>query len=453
MLEFKLPYEFGLAALYMAVIFVVVYFYTIRKKAEEYKYFRWGLYLKVIGGFCFGLVYMFYYGYGDTFAYYESAYILGNIFRDDPIYTIKLIFEVADYIRAEDFIYNNFLINYYRGSDTFTVVKIAGIISFFGGGAYFSTTTLFSCFAFMGQWKFYQVCIHRYPHLKFSLAIAHFLIPSVVFWGSGILKDSLVLGFIGFLIYGFDKIFLQRKWKLKYILMLFISLYFIYVIKSYVLLALTPAFIFWVFFNFNQKIKNKTIRVVIFPIVLILVSSLSVFSYVLIGSVDEQFRSDELFNKAYTFHINHYSEVAGDGTRSGYTLGGFNKTYFGMVRQVIPAVVVTYFRPFPWEIKNLVMALSALESLFLTFCTFFVLYKIKIKNIFEKITSDGFLMMLIVFALIFGFIVGFSSYNFGALARYKIPCLPFYFTVLLVLYEFRKYDIVRPKKNKYRNSI
>ena len=33
------------------------------------------------------------------------------------------------------------------------------------------------------------------------------------------------------------------------------------------------------------------------------------------------------------------------------------------------------------------------------------------------------------------FSVGFTSYNFGALVRYKIPCLPFYALVLAVIYD------------------
>jgi hypothetical protein len=39
----------------------------------------------------------------------------------------------------------------------------------------------------------------------------------------------------------------------------------------------------------------------------------------------------------------------------------------------------------------------------------------------------------LIFSLIFAFAVGASSGNFGALSRYKIPCLPFYGAVLAIL--------------------
>jgi hypothetical protein len=40
---------------------------------------------------------------------------------------------------------------------------------------------------------------------------------------------------------------------------------------------------------------------------------------------------------------------------------------------------------------------------------------------------------MIVFAIIFAFSVGFTSYNFGSLSRYRIPLLPFYVGAILIL--------------------
>lgn len=432
-MDFNLLYEFGLAGIYFVLISLFVLFYTSGKKGIEYKYLRLGLTAKIIGGISFGLIYMFYYGYGDTFTYFESAKILGDVFIEDPVYGLQLIFEVTDYVRVQDYLYNQFLVNYYRGDDTFTVIKIAGLLSALAFGGYFSTTILFSCFAFFGQWKLYQTFIDRYPNIKFELAVAHFFIPSVIFWGSGIMKDSLIIGFLGLLIYSIDQAFFQGKKKVKSIITILISSYFIYTIKSYVLLALAPAIIFWVFFTFSSKIKNVVIKFVVFPLVFVLVSLISIYGYLLVESIDKKFDSDRLMQQAYTYQINHYSEIEKEGTRSGYTLGEFDKSFGGMVQKVFPAIGTTLFRPFPWEIKNFVMALSGLESFALTIFTLFVFYKVKIRNLLSYLGSDGFIVLVIVFTLFFAFIVGFSSYNFGALARYKIPCMPFYLSVLFLL--------------------
>ena len=41
--------------------------------------------------------------------------------------------------------------------------------------------------------------------------------------------------------------------------------------------------------------------------------------------------------------------------------------------------------------------------------------------------------MCIIFALFFGFVVGFTSFNFGALGRYKIPSMPFFVSFLVMV--------------------
>ena len=437
-MDFNLLYEFGLAGIYFLLISLFVLFYTSGKKGIEYKYLRLGLTAKIIGGISFGLIYMFYYGYGDTFTYFESAKILGDVFIEDPVYGLQLIFEVTDYVRVEDYLYNQFLVNYYRGDDTFTVIKIAGLLSALAFGGYFSTTILFSCFAFFGQWKLYQTFIDRYPNIKFELAVAHFFIPSVIFWGSGIMKDSIVIGFLGLLMHSCDQLFSKGKRKFFNLLVVTVSTYFIYTIKSYILIALIPSLLFWFFFSFNSRIKNGVIKTIVFPVILVLVSLSSLYSYVLIESFDEKFNSEQLLSQAAIYQTNHYTEIAIEGTRSGYTLGDYNQSILGMLVQAPSAVAVTLFRPFPWEIKNIVMALSSLESLILTFFTLFVFYKMKFGRLISYFISDGFMIMCLVFTLLLAFIVGFSSYNFGALARYKIPCLPFYFSILFFILDKHK---------------
>jgi hypothetical protein len=56
-------------------------------------------------------------------------------------------------------------------------------------------------------------------------------------------------------------------------------------------------------------------------------------------------------------------------------------------------------------------------------------------KVYGYISNDSFLLMCVVFAVFFGFAVGFSSYNFGALSRYKIPAVPFFVISLFVLRE------------------
>jgi hypothetical protein len=70
------------------------------------------------------------------------------------------------------------------------------------------------------------------------------------------------------------------------------------------------------------------------------------------------------------------------------------------------------------------------------------------------IVKDPYVLFCLVFSLIFAFAVGISSYNFGALSRYKIPCLPFYGAFILILYHHKKLEApantVQLKRSRYK---
>ena len=97
------------------------------------------------------------------------------------------------------------------------------------------------------------------------------------------------------------------------------------------------------------------------------------------------------------------------------------------------AVNVTFFRPYVWEVKNPVMLLSALESLLIMLFTIKVIRKTGLGRFFRHIVSNKEVLFCISFAMIFGFAVGFTTYNFGSLVRYKAPCIPFFLVALVLI--------------------
>jgi hypothetical protein len=78
------------------------------------------------------------------------------------------------------------------------------------------------------------------------------------------------------------------------------------------------------------------------------------------------------------------------------------------------------------------MLLSALEALFLLGLTIRLFYRNKLLHITQSIRSPIILFCLI-FAIIFAFGVGISTYNFGTLSRYRIVMVPFYVMAIYML--------------------
>jgi len=130
-------------------------------------------------------------------------------------------------------------------------------------------------------------------------------------------------------------------------------------------------------------------------------------------------------------YINWVSETEGG---SAYSLGDVGSGIGGLLTKIPAAINVTLFRPYPWEARKPIVAITALEALLFLFLTLKIIFKIGLKNIWATISADPTIQFCLVFTLIFAFAVGISSYNFGTLSRYKIPCLPFYAVALIVIF-------------------
>ena len=82
-----------------------------------------------------------------------------------------------------------------------------------------------------------------YPGNQKQFAYIILFMPSLIFWGSGIMKDSFVLASTCWITYSFYKVFIERKKMTLNILFIFLNIYIILSTKTYVLLSLIQGFI------------------------------------------------------------------------------------------------------------------------------------------------------------------------------------------------------------------
>jgi hypothetical protein len=82
--------------------------------------------------------------------------------------------------------------------------------------------------------------------------------------------------------------------------------------------------------------------------------------------------------------------------------------------------------------------LSIIENCVLLFFTFILLTRLRPYKLFKEIFSEPFFLFSIIFSVFFAFGVGIASTNFGALVRYKLPLMPFFFTTLYLIYNKTK---------------
>src|SRR5690606_25717236 len=136
---------------------------------------------------------------------------------------------------------------------------------------------------FTGMWAMFLAFYRLYPSLHKYLAISTFFIPSLFFWGSGILKDPLTISALGWVTFSVYMIFFEKKSTLFYVVVLLLSFYVLYAIKIYIILCFAPAALFWVFYGQVARIRNVVLRLMIAPLVLVLAAALGYYALIKIG--------------------------------------------------------------------------------------------------------------------------------------------------------------------------
>lgn len=427
-------FDFILLPFVLAIVYAIAYKMRNKKYSKLNplrKYYIPGLSVKIIGAIFIGLVYGYYYKGGDTYYFFNQAQILNSAFHESFWKWINLLLHIPS---VNDGNYYNYTsqMEWYGDPASFTVVSITAFLSIFTFNTYLPTTILFAFISFSGVWALFKTFTSLYPSLIRQIAIVILFIPSVVVWGSGIFKDTLCIFGLGWLTYGTFRFLIQKDYSFGNIVLSVLSFMLIARIKIYILISFTPALIMWIFFNYSQKITNKPAKILVkFLFVVLLISAFLFFM--------ENFKTElgrySLDKVAQTSSITRgYIYISSGDEGSAYNLGDFDPTIIGMISKFPLAVNVTLFRPYIWESKKILMLFSALEALLFLFATLKILLSIKIVKIWRTISSDPTIQFCLIFSIIFAFAVGISSYNFGTLSRYKIPCLSFYALALILIF-------------------
>lgn len=242
---------------------------------------------------------------------------------------------------------------------------------------------------------------------------------------------------LGWMVYTVFRIFLNRDFSLKNMALLALSFYLLAVVKIYILMAFLPALSIWLLMSYSKRIRSSALRLT----TRVLVICACIAGLVLLSqSLSAELGRYSLDNLANTAKVtqDYISDVSDAEGGSAYDLGKFEPTLTGMLSKFPQGVVVTLFRPFLWEVKKPIMLLSALESSVFVFLILYVLFKREGPSAFKMISQDPNLLFFFTYSLIFAFAVGVSTGNFGTLSRYKIPCMPFFAALLLILYAEKK---------------
>ena len=398
---------FSINDIFLVPICLLLLYAIIRNRAENPKngllkkfYYR-GFYYKVFFVFSYTLLTEFVFKGGDTGLYYQAIMDLRAALHADSDM-------MGTIIKSKH-------------------ITLPAIIFF---DSYLCINLCFGFFALAGSIRIFKFFYYYYPSYKNEIALAAIFIPSVTFWSSGLLKDPICFGAIGFILYGMLNIFVKKVKFASSILLIILCGLLIYNIKVYILLTLIMAITIWRFAEVNKLIKDSNLRTIFSLLTLVISVTIAIFllNYFTSQEAAQSYKLDTLLEKSEK-QRSALESVKVEGN-SGFKINSSNP-----VMLVLESVSATFFRPFLWEVNTPIAFFSALESLIFLLLTLNFFLKKGVSLYFKNIFSDPKLLMCFVFSFVFGIAVGASTTNFGALSRYKIPCMPFYFIMLLLVYK------------------
>lgn len=427
-------FDLVLLPFYLILIYFVAFLVKSRygRTNPNYKYFFWGLHAKLIGAIGVVLIYVFYYDGGDTTSYMEGVLCMNRLaFENFEAYADIMSNNLSweNYLAFTDF--TGFPPTYmYKDSNTFAVIRFASPLSFLCFNSFPVLSVMLSAISYIGIWRLYLVFTKEFPGVSRQLAYAFLFFPSVIFWGSGLLKDSFTFAATCWFVYAFYHLFILRKKIIWNLIFISLSAYIIIAIKPYVLVALGPSVLVWIVYHYMREIQQGWLRRLLAPAMITLGVLVGFFVMTQFGDVFGKYSADNIFEVAKVTQEDLSREAYGDNS---FNIGEFDASAGSLISKAPLAIGTALFRPFLWESKNMVMLLAGVENTLLLALVLILIIRVKLRVIWKAIVTQPMILFCLVFSLFFAFAVGLTTANFGALVRYKIPLLPFFASAILIL--------------------
>jgi len=419
---------------YLFAILFMGRIYQMRKQKEDslYDYYLKGLGIKLFGGIGFAVIYFYYYQGGDTTSYYESALAMKNLmFHSFPDWLSNEFGAASPENYSKFTAQTGHPLHYmYYDPQTLMVIKIITPLMIPSLGGYLISTLLLAWLSYSGLWRLFMVFSAYYPNLKKYFFISILCFPSVIFWGSGILKDTITLSCSCWLVYCIFNVFIMRRKVLKYLFLMIPFFIVILFIKPYIIMALMPGSLMWIFSQRIYKIKNGLVRFLIVPFIFLVCFAGGYILLKSLGSIMGKFSIDRISTTAKVTEEDLKQDYYGGHS---FDLGTFENTPTGYMKIFPKAFIAGTYRPFLWEAGNVVMLLSGLENTYLLYLTFLMFKRTGITNIFKRLLKEPLLFFAFSFSVFFAFAVGLTTSNFGALVRFKVAYLPYLASALFIL--------------------
>lgn len=380
--------------------------------------FYWpGIILKITAGIFVGILYSNYYASGDSWVIFAEAVKLKNVAFHSFSTFINVYFG-SNYDGISDFAY-------LLQPRAALMAKLVAPLAMVTNDNYWLTSMYLSSFSFTGFWLFANV-IYKITKDKWVAVIPTIFYPSIVFWSSGVLKESLAIGALAGVMAIFISTYTHKKITWPLLLFFFPGLLLLMFLKYY----FAAVFFVTVISGYLSRIivlKRAPWQAEIGSLIAIFLVILGLASLLHINLWPSRFLS---------VMVNNYHQyVLSSAADNVVEFKNLQPTVLSFLLYSPKALFAGLFFPLWWGTFNMLKLFAVIEN-WLVLMLF--IYAARHFQIPKQREMRILLWLGILFVIITAIFITFSAPNLGTLARYKIGYMFVFVTIILAGIRNRK---------------
>ncbi len=304
---------------------------------------------------------------------------------------------------------------------TKTMFALSGLVMMIVGTTLFAASLIFSLYAYLGSAFFYtRIKPALLEHERIPVLKAMMFVPSVVFWSSGIVKEAVLLGSLGFLCGGLYRVLSERR--VSSLVFVAIGATGIGIVKPYAIFPLALAVAAWFDASRRHSYGWATRIGAVLLAFLGLVALSQIFPQYAMDRLGEEVARQQSAGQA-TNYAGSYIDFGAPEERS----------MAGQLRFLPLALINSLARPFLVEARNPSQIMAAIETTIAVIIVISLIRRHGVRELYRRVASRPPMVAALAFILAFGAAVGLATTNLGTLSRYRLPMVPLYAGLLLAL--------------------
>lgn len=374
--------------------------------------------VKVIAGVALGWISLHWYGPGNDYwdVHRESLKEYDLLLNDPGAYFRN--FTSSGYDDAYGGLFSSFD-SFWNDLKNNVVIKTVSVFNLFSRGNYYINSLFFNSLIFFGHLSLFRLFSAIYPGRKWAVITGTFLLPSCLYFSSGIHKDAIVFLSLAVFLYLVHRSLQEGRAGWKRLLLMLLMLVLLFVCRNFVFLLLLPALLAWLLGHFTRRPAWISFTSVYLLGLILLLTAGSITGY-------DPLRV--IIRKQADF-------AALPETETALHPGTLSASFGSFAEHTPRALAHVLLRPWPGE-RPLSLLPFALE--WMTYLVLFICFIFFGRKSGYGHTHNSFLLFCLFFCGTLFLFIGYIVPNMGSLIRYRALYLPLLITPLIAAIDWDK---------------